>query len=133
MGGLDLGGRVAGARRVAELPRGTVLETTPLHDLPFSYAGPVAASTSPRWYAPRALTIVNVFGSLGTDGAGTTTVNVKRNGTTVATLSFASGAHTASDTTITTPGMTADTDYLEVEVTAVGTGAEDLDVQVRYV
>lgn len=101
-------------------------------EIVFTLPGSVSATASPRWYPPRGISVVKVFGSLTASGASTTTVDIKRNGTTIATLSFGSGVFTATDTTVTTPGLTADTDYLTAEVTAVGTGATNLTVQVRY-
>lgn len=131
----SLGGRVdsAGRRPVDVGVLKTIPALTVGGDIPFSYAGGLVASTSPRWYAPRALTLTKVFGSLGTAGTSTTTINIKLNGTTVATLSFTSGTQTNSTTTISTANLAADTDYVTVEIATAGTSAANLDVQVRYV
>lgn len=102
-----------------------------LYDVPFSFAGELFASESPRYYSPNAgLYLVQLWASLGTPGTSNTVVEVRKNGAAIATLTFGSGVQlkrTALQEIIQT-GV----DYLTMAVTGVGTGARDLDVQARF-
>lgn len=93
---------------------------------PFSLSGGVVVSTSPPWTPFGQVTISNVRVLLGTAGSSTTTVALKKNGTTFATVSLASSA------TDSTPQLATATlapgDLLTVAVTAAGTSASDLTV-----
>lgn len=94
----------------------------------FMFGKPLlVGASSGRWYATADVSYSGVFASLGTAGTSTTTAVLKKNGTTVATLSFASGANTDDETVAIS--LTAKTDYLTAEITDAGTGALDLTIQ----
>lgn len=95
----------------------------------FTMSGPVTTlSGTQRYYAGASGTVTLSRASLGTVGTSTTTVVVKKNGTTVITLSLTSG--TATITSSATVSL-ATGDYLTIDVTTAGTGAQNLTVQVR--
>ena len=96
----------------------------------FSLPEAVAASTSPKAYLRADCRMVNVVASLGTAGSSTTTVQVKKNGSTVVTLTLAASA--TFTRTRANVGFIEDTDYITVTVSAAGTGAKDLTVQARF-
>lgn len=94
-------------------------------------AGALAVTTGTvRWYAPAALTVSSVVARLGTAADGTVGVNIKRNGSSVRTVSLAAAA-----TSVTGSGFTMTAgQYLTIDVTSVGTTAKgnDLNVQLLY-
>lgn len=96
---------------------------------PFSLAGIMRVSVSPRYYSPVVVRLTKLVVSLGTAGTTTTTVELRKNGGAIASVSLGAGETFA--TTALSDGMVNDLDYLQVAVTAAGSGAEDLDVQVR--
>ena len=82
-----------------------------------------------RCYVPSALTITNVYASLGTASSTTFTFKLLKNGTIVGTYNISSSSYkmtaTAASISLTT------SDYLTLDVTA-GTGASDLKVDLEY-
>jgi hypothetical protein len=94
-------------------------------------AGELAVTTGTvRWYAPAALTVSSVIARLGTAADATVGVNIKRNGSSVRTVSLAAAA-----TSVTGSGFTMTAgQYLTIDVTSVGTTAKgnDLNVQLLY-
>lgn len=99
--------------------------------VPFSFAGALTVSESPRYYPHAATRLVSVHASLATAGTSNTVITVKVNGTSIGTITLASGAHTG--TADFYQGMTADLDYLTVAITTVGSGSPaDLVVQARF-
>lgn len=98
-------------------------------DIPFTLVD-VSVSTSPRYYfAVPGAQVFEVAVSLGTAGSSTTTVTVMKNGNVIATVTLAAGA--TFKLTKVTSDFTGNQDALTVAVTGAGTGALDLDVQVR--
>ena len=94
-------------------------------------AGELAVTTGTvRWYAPAALTVSSVIARLGTAADATVGVNIKRNGSSVRTVSLAAAATSTTGSGFT---MTAG-QYLTIDVTSVGTTAKgnDLNVQLLY-
>ena len=89
----------------------------------------VKVEASPRWQPDKTMRLTQIDMTLDTPGTSTTTVVVKKNGSTVATLSLASGKYHQTallwDVSLTTA------DWLTVETTAAGTGAKNLSVQMR--
>ena len=85
---------------------------------------------SARWYAPFDLTVTSVTPILGTAADDTVTTLVKKNGSTVSTITFAASA--------TTGGVSANTfnmsegDYLTLDVTAIGTTAKGKDMTTQF-
>ena len=83
-----------------------------------------------RWYAPFDLTVTSVTPILGTAADDTVTTLVKKNGSTVSTITFAASA--------TTGGVSANTfsmsegDYLTLDVTAIGTTAKGKDMTTQF-
>lgn len=100
--------------------------------MPFSFAGALSISESPRYYPHIATRLVTVHVSLGTAGTSNTVITIKKNGSALSpTITLGSGANAALGTFYT--GMTSDLDYLTVAVTTVGTGSPaDLVVQARF-
>jgi hypothetical protein len=100
--------------------------------VPFSFAGVLVVSESPRYYPHIATRLVTVHVALGTAGTSNTVVTVKKNGTALSpTITLGSGVYTGSATFY--EGMTADLDYLSIAVTTVGSGSPaDLVVQARF-
>lgn len=87
---------------------------------------------SVRWYAPSDLTFSKITSRIGATADATVTAVVKKNGTSVLTLSI-----TASNTSVVdnTGFSMIEGDYLTIDVTAVGSSSspgEDLNVQFIY-
>jgi hypothetical protein len=82
-----------------------------------------------RCYVPNALTIVNVYASLGTASSTTFTFKLLKNGSIVGTYTISSNSYkmtvTAASISLTT------SDYLTLDVTG-GAGASDLKVDLEY-
>lgn len=99
-------------------------------------------SGTTRWYAPFSLTITGVTASVGVAPVGSAVeVDVNKNGTTIFTTqgnrpSIAAGTFFDASGTPDVTAMTGpNTDYLTVDIDAVGSTTEgsDLVVQIRYV
>jgi len=113
-------------RRLGELERGARD-----HGLPFVIDGGVFVKESPPW-TPRFLTrAVDVVALLGTAGASTTTIEVRKNGAAIGAGLSLGPDETVKRFTLSSP-FAADQDLLTVAVVTAGTGAEDLDVIVRF-
>lgn len=112
--------------RTRATDRPTALE--PL-EATFSHAGTPTTDESGRWYPRRTATLTAVVASLGTAGSSSTVVEVSVNGGVQATVTLGSGVNLGNDTAAAV--LVADTDYLTVAATSVGTGAADLTVQAR--
>lgn len=113
-------------KRLGELERGARD-----HGLPFVIDGAVFAKESPPW-TPRFLTrAVDVIVLLGTAGTSTTSIELRKNGAAVG-AGFALGSGEKMKRFSLSSPFTPDVDLLTVAVTAAGTGAEDLDVIVRF-
>ena len=125
-------GTLAGRSKRAQISRpldtqvlsGKVEQVTPSN---FSQAT-VAVEASPRWQPDKAMRLTQIDATLDTPGSSTTTVVVKKNGSTVATLTLASGIY--HQTNLPVDVSLSTTDYLTVETTAAGTGAKNLNVQM---
>lgn len=99
--------------------------------IPFSFSGALSLSASPRYYPHIATRLVSVHVSLDTAGTSSTVLTVNKNGSALSTtITLASGVHANSATFY--EGLTADLDYLTMEVTTVGAGAADLVAQARF-
>jgi len=121
-------------KRVSDLERvlGEVLAGGRDHGLPFTIAGPVYISESPPWtprFATRAVEVIALLGAPAE--VGTTTIEVRKNGNPIGAGLALGVGETVKRFTISSP-FGADEDLLTVGVTAAGTGAEDLDVIVRF-
>lgn len=121
------------ARRIGILERrvtATGASVGVSHELVFSYAGALTAATSPptRVWRGGNLTVVAV--SLGTAGSTSTVIAVKRNGTTVGTVTV------PSSTTIyngeVSARFAADSDKLTLTISSAGTGAADMTAAARF-
>jgi len=108
----------------AQLLSGKVEVVTPSN---FSQAT-VAVEASPRWSPEKTVRITQVDATLDTPGSSTTTVVVKKNGSTVVTLSLTSGIY--HNTALPVDLSLTQFDWLTVETTAAGTGAKNLNVQM---
>lgn len=111
-------------RRAVERPA----DAPPLEAV-FSHPGTPTTAASARWYPPRTATLTEVIVSLATAGTSSTVVTVYIDGGSQGTVTLASGVHAA--TAEFDDVLQADTDYLTVAATTVGTGASDLTVQAR--
>lgn len=100
----------------------------------YSADGPLEVATgTARWYPETDITILGVYFSLGTAGTTTTSADVKMNGTTIlSTLpSATSGVYKSTKQELST--SVTETDYLTVDITAAGTGAEDMTLCIVYI
>lgn len=97
---------------------------------PFSpIAEAVAVSASRKWFARVPYQLVQVLASLLVAGTTTTTIEVRKNGVAVATLSLLSGE--VGPKTVDLLSDFGVADALTVAVTAAGTGASGLVVEPR--
>lgn len=122
------------ARRVGILERRVSNATTNtddnLDEIIFSHPGTITETESPpvRVRQSGILTVLAV--TLGTAGSTDITIEVKRNGTTVATVTVPDG------TTVLNADVgarfTADADVLTIEVTDDGTDAADMTAAARF-
>lgn len=114
-------------RRVTSRPAQAVTVET----LVFSYAGALAASTSPpaRLRAGGILSILAV--TLGTAGATDTVLDVYRNGALAATVTVPDGA-TAYNAEVGVR-FTAESDQLVLAIATPGTGAADMTAEARFI
>lgn len=129
----ELGRILAGLeRRLVILERRIRNEpTVPSHsEIMFTLPGSLTGSTSPKAYLRVDSRLVNIVCSLGTAGTSTTTVQVKKNGTTIATVNLTSGA--TFSRARAAEMFVADTDALTVTISAVGSAAANLSVQARF-
>jgi hypothetical protein len=122
------------ARRIGILERrvSTAVSATgsPANDdIIFSYAGDLAATESP----PVKLRYGGFFSTLsialGTAGSTSTILEVKRNGSTVATITVPSSA---ADYGAAVGVRTFGEDRVSIEITTVGTGAADMTASARF-
>lgn len=95
----------------------------------FSHAGTPTTDPSPRWTPRRTATLTTVVVSLATAGSSNTVVTVYVNDGSQGTITLGSSVEQATGTFDDV--LVADTDYLTVAATTVGTGAADLTVQAR--
>jgi hypothetical protein len=121
------------ANRIGILERRVTTAATSVdssHYIGFSYAGVLAASTSPptRVWRGGNLTVLAV--SLGTAGSTSTVIAVKRNGTTVGTVTVPSGAVIYNGEV--SARFAADSDLLTLQITTAGTGAADMTAAARF-
>jgi hypothetical protein len=82
-----------------------------------------------RCYVPSALTITNVYASLGTASSTTFTFKLLKNGSIVGTYTLSSNSYKMTTTAASISLTTAD--YLTLDVTT-GTGASDLKIDLEY-
>lgn len=90
----------------------------------------VAVAASGRYYLPFTGDIYEAVASLKTAGSSTTTVVVKIDGGTQATINLA--ASDQFEKALLAATLESDTDYATVETTAAGTGAQGLVVTLRF-
>ena len=136
MAGGSIDGRAEQAAPTPERPRATQYQAAPsVEIIPFISDGAIAVSAKSSVYeivyGGRSLYVVmNLFDDTGATEtlSGTTTVAVKLNGSSVGTVSVASGASRGT-TTITQ--TTVPEDRITVESTAVGTGTAYATVQIH--
>lgn len=96
-----------------------------------SYFGTPTVATSPPYRWRYDVYVGEATASLGTAGSTNTTIDVKKNGTTLQTITLGNGVSTASVAINT--AFTADTDVLTFAITAVGTGAQNLTCKAHGV
>ena len=118
-------------RRVAILERrasGTAVSAADSQII-FSYAGALTASESPPVLIRHNAVLSVLAVALGTAGSTSTTLAVKRNGATVATVVVpASDAEYNGDVTV---GFTPE-EKLSLEIVTAGTGAADMTAVARF-
>lgn len=105
-----------------------------LYDQPFTLAGPVYVSESPRWYLPNfGGRLVRAVVSLDTPGTTDTIVVIRVNGDPITggTITIPGGADVVFNQSVDVY-LSGDSDYVQVAVTTAGAGAEDLTVQLRF-
>ena len=93
--------------------------------------GPISVTTgTSRWYPETNGKITGGYFSLGTAGAATTTVSIKKNGTEIFTLSASAGENLSNTVNTNIPILT--TDYITIDIIAAGSGAADLVLTIKY-
>lgn len=121
------------ARRIGILERRvsnavSTVDTT--DEIIFSYAGTLTTTTSPPARSRQGGILAVVAVTLGTAGSTGTTLLVKKNGTTVQTISV------PSSTTVYNADIgarfAADADVLTLTISAAGTGAADMTAAARF-
>ena len=104
----------------------------------FSLAGPLEVSVSPRYYLRQDVNVIDFTMSINSPGSTDTIVDVYFNGeigvdeeTAESTsFTFADGDEVIYGTILVE--LIRDFDYVQVGVSEVGTGAEDLSVQLEF-
>ena len=124
---IDLQRRVGILERRVTSPGASVDES---YERVFSYAGALTASTSPpiRVWRGGNLTVLAV--TFGTAGSTATVLAVKRNGTTVGTVTVPASA-TAHNGDVSAR-FQPDSDILTLSITTVGTGVADMSAVARF-
>jgi hypothetical protein len=127
------------AKRLARLEGWA--QAQPPMDICAPFPGPIATATTPRFYFPSGSPVVpsgsnlvmGLVATLDTAGSSDTTVQLLKNGSAVSGSSTTLGSGVNS---VTTPVIVMFdgpyTDYLQVEITAAGTGAAGLNVHVQW-
>ncbi len=119
------------SRRLSDLERArTGVDDTPERTITFTLAGAVYVSDSPPYEFARNRTLVEVKARLATAGTGSTVIGLKKNGSSIGSITLASGVAMARLKLATT--FAGDNDYLTVHVTAAGATAAGLAVYARY-
>lgn len=98
-------------------------------DIIFSYAGELQASESPPVKLRYGGFLATIVVALKTAGSSSTTLEVKRNATTVATVVVPSSA---ADYSATVAARVSAEDRISLEVVTAGTGAEDMTASARF-
>jgi len=86
-----------------------------------------------RWYAPRNITIKRIRGHLGTSATGASVeIAIKKNGSSITTLSIPDGQASASSTGLNLSVNEAD--YITVDITQIGStvAGSDLNLVLNY-
>ena len=133
-------GDVAVEKLTAKISDGTVTDLTTVkanttYITNLSQQGDLSVhSGTARWYAPFALTVVDVVPNIRVAADSGITVDVKKASTTVSNFSITAGQLTTDVTGSAATWAMAEGDYLTVDLTAVGTTSKgkDLVVQFKY-
>lgn len=106
--------------------------TVPLSHFNYTIFGKLVKSVGrKRWYAPSALTIIEIRGYLVKPANALTKFGVRKNGTLAKEVSFLANA-TYTNSSSTSEIAMVQGDYLTVDLLQTGTGAEDLYIQFIY-
>lgn len=122
------------ARRIGILERrvstGASATGSPVNnDIIFSYAGELAATESPPVKLRYGGFLSTVSVALGTTGSTDTVLEVKRNGSTIATITVPSST---ADYGAAVGARTFGEDRISIEITSAGTGAADMTASARF-
>lgn len=120
-------------RRISILERrvkGASASVDSSHEIIFSHPGALAAGTSPPVRVWRGGNIAVLAVTLGTAGSTSTVLTVKRNGTSVGTVTVPAGWGSYNGEV--SARFVADSDTLTLTVTTVGTGAADMTAAARF-
>lgn len=121
------------ARRIGILERRITTAAASIdtsQEIIFSYAGTLAASTSPPVRVWRGGNLAVVAVTLGTAGSTSTVLDVQRNGTTIGTITVPSSTTIYNGTV--SGRFVADSDTLALAITTAGTGAADMTATARF-
>lgn len=106
--------------------------TVPLSHFNYTIFGKLVKSVGrKRWYAPSALTIIEIRGYLVKPANAITKFGVKKNGTLAKEVSFLA-TNTYTNSSSTSEIAMVQGDYLTVDLLQTGAGAEDLYIQFIY-
>lgn len=98
----------------------------------YSYTGTLEINTgSRRLYMAQALTLNAVDGYVGTAPVGAAAIfTLKKNGSSIGTLTIADGATTVTDTSFNE--SFARGDYITVDITQIGSGTAGADLYINF-
>lgn len=98
------------------------------YEVTYVLAGAVAVATSPPFELWRGVELIEVQANLGTAGTSDTDIDMLLNGVSIGVLTLGNGVDSNS---LALGDAIADGDLLVLDITAAGTGAADLSIQVR--
>jgi hypothetical protein len=123
------------ARRISILERrvtsaGASVDSA--HEIVFSFAGDLAAAIAPpvRVWRGGNLAVLAITFTPGGAGSTATVIDVLRNGTVVGTVTVPSSTEIYNGEV--SARFAADSDTLALEITTVGTGANDMTAAARF-
>lgn len=116
---------------------GTAFGLQPMtYDIPFVYPGPLEESTSPPYKFREPTVLQNVRITLNVAGTNKTRVIITKNNVQIGNeMSLSAGVHTVTQSLAAVAtnlkSFNADSDVLRAVITKAGSGAYDIDIQIR--
>ena len=126
----SLEGRSEQAQPIPARPRATAVLNKPNESIVFGSIGDVVVADSGEYEVLIGGRAIRVIANLSAALTGTTTILVKKNRSTVSTVTLGSGVTRVKNEETGASAATSPTDILTVSSTAVGTGSAIATVQV---